>query len=462
VNQSPRYLMPLLVGSTFLVYLNGIKGGFLFDDYGVIVNYAPVHSFSAWVAALSHGIRPLLKLTYLLNWISGAGPLGFHLFNIWVHATNVVLVYMLAARLTECLPDRPSPAGLNGPAVLTAMFFALHPVQTEAVTYISGRSSSLMALFYLGSLLAYIRGSVDGKKKWLYIVSPLLFLLAVGTKETALTLPFALLLLERVIKSDSWPDAFKRQAIHWCMFFALIFLILVNERYGKLLWVSMETRSLHDNLLSQLNGITYLLSRLLWVQGLNIDPDLPVISKWSPALALQGIALVGIALLTILTRKKKPWIMFGAVWFFLILFPSNSVMPRLDIANERHLYLANFGMFFLISVELSSFGIFERKWATSCILALLALCAGFTVARNNVYRSNIALWEDTARKSPHKSRVFNNLGLSYELDGQTGKAVLMFDRALRLNPDNAIARRNLTRIRTAGGGNPAHNPQARN
>ena len=452
-----RYLMPSLVVTTFLVYLNGLVGGFLFDDYAVIVDYSGVHSFSAWLAALPHGIRPVLKFTYLLNWITGAGPLGFHLFNISVHAVNVILVYMLASILAEYPvgEERPS-ASAKGPAVLAALLFALHPVQTEAVTYISGRSSSLMALFYLGSFLVYIRGSADSRRGWLYAVSPLLFLLAVGTKETALTLPLALMLFDRIMRRDRWSAALKRQAVHWCAFFALILLVLVNDRYGKLLWISMETRSLHDNLLSQINGVTYLLSRLVWVGGLNIDPDLPVIGRWSPALVLEFSVLAGMAALALLARRKRPWIMFGVAWFFLMLFPSNSVMPRFDVANERHLYLASFGIFFPVSVELARLGLFERKWAKAGVAAFLVLSACFTVSRNNVYASNIALWEDTARKSPHKSRVFNNLGLSYELDGRAGQAMSMFDKAVRLNPKNRIALGNLERLRaTAGPALPA-------
>jgi hypothetical protein len=213
----------------------------------------------------------------------------------------------------------------------------------------------------------------------------------------------------------------------------------------------MEVRTLHDNLLSEINGVVYLLSRLVWFHRLNIDPDLPVVTGWTPSLILEFSLLAGLVVLAALTGKRRPWIRFGVIWFFLTLLPTNSVMPRLDIANERHLYLANFGVFIPVGVELSRLGVFDRKWAKAGVVALLSLLACFTVIRNGVYRTNITLWEDTALKSPHKSRVFNNLGLSYELDGQPpGRAVALFEKAVRLNPDNAIARKNLMRYKTAG------------
>lgn len=138
----------LIIAVVSIAYWNALNGPFLFDDYGVIVDYVPVHSFSGWVNDLSHGIRTLLKLTYLLNWISGIGAKGFHIFNICIHAGNSVLVYVLTFELTEKWLSNHGERARNTPALLTALLFALHPVQTEAVSYISGRSSSLMTISF--------------------------------------------------------------------------------------------------------------------------------------------------------------------------------------------------------------------------------------------------------------------------------------------------------------------------
>ena len=352
----PSHILLFLLGSVFIVYMNSLRGAFLFDDYAVIVGYAPVHDIKGWLGDLNHGIRPFLKLTYTMNWASGMGAPGFHLFNILTHALNTVMVYLLGMKLSDCWPAHTVKGTWNSPALLAALLFALHPIQTEAVTYISGRSSSLMSLFYLGALLSYIYGREKDNSWWIYAVSPFLFLLAMATKETAITLPFALVLWESVRKSSRWYVLLKKQSVHWVMFSLLIISVAFHPRYARLLWISMDSRSLHDNLLSQINGVTYLLSRLILINRLNIDPDLPLISSWNPMLILQVSILAGIVLLALLTRRKRPWIWFGALWFFLILMPTNSVIPRFDIASERHLYLASFGIFFPISMELSSTG----------------------------------------------------------------------------------------------------------
>ena len=128
----------LLVGTVVVFYLNSFRGVFQFDDYNVIVDNAGVHTWGAFLAGLPRGIRPLLKFTYTLNWTSGLGLFGFHLVNVGLHAANAVLLFLLASRVG-------GPSVSRFAALLPALLFAAHPVQTEAVTYVSGRSVALMA-----------------------------------------------------------------------------------------------------------------------------------------------------------------------------------------------------------------------------------------------------------------------------------------------------------------------------
>ena len=128
-------LLPVL--AALAAYANALPASFQFDDYNVIVDNPAVHGLAAWWASMP-GIRPLLKLSYALNWAAGPGPFGFHLVNLACHALNTVMVYLLAVLwLPRLAPDlRPVvPA-----ACTAALVFALHPAQTEAVTYVAGRS----------------------------------------------------------------------------------------------------------------------------------------------------------------------------------------------------------------------------------------------------------------------------------------------------------------------------------
>jgi len=449
-----RRIFFLLMLPVFLVYLNSFSGVFQFDDYNVIVHNPVVHSWPAWLADLSHGIRPALKFTYMMNWISGMGTFGFHLFNLLVHMTNVMLFYVLAQKFTRHCSDRITSAPFGKAAFWAALLFALHPVQTEAVTYISGRSSSLMSMFYLGSILAYTQGIEENKPFLHYFISSLFFLMAVLTKEIAITLPFALLLWERVCwPGKNWRTALKGQAFHWLLLIAICFIILGHPGYVNMLNVSFETRGLRENLFSQINAITYLISRFFLINRLNIDPDLPVLSSWSLRLATEAVLLSSFIITGLLSFKKRPWLAFGILWFLLHLLPTNSVVPRLDVVNERQLYLASCGIFLAFAMEGERLlgaardkQRFSEAVIVSLAIALFITLGYFTVARNQTYRSEIALWEDVTRKSPNNARGYNNLGYAFATAGRIADAKKAYTTALSIRPDYALARANLVGI----------------
>jgi len=432
----------LLAGTVAVFYLNSFRGAFQFDDYNVIVENAGVHSWGAFLAGLPRGIRPLLKFTYTLNWTSGAGLFGFHLVNVGLHAANAVLLFLLASRVG-------GPSVSRFAALFPALLFAVHPVQTEAVTYISGRSVSLMTLFYLGSILAYLRGRDLGSRSLLYAVSPILFLLAAAAKEVAVTLPFALVLCESARReSDGWKKALHAQAVHWGLLLSLLVLFLAHAGYGRLLEACFDLRGIASNLLTQIHGIAYLLSRLLLPHALNIDPDLPVFSAWSPVLLPDALVLATMLAAGIFGLRTRSLAGFGILWFFLHLVPTNSFIPRIDVANERQLYLASWGLFLALATVADLLR--ERggsRWVTAVAAVLVVALGGITVFRNEVYRSEVALWEDTARKSPGKARVWNNLGYAYGQAGRSVDAEASYLRALRIDPGYPLARGNLKELK---------------
>jgi tetratricopeptide (TPR) repeat protein len=144
-----------------------------------------------------------------------------------------------------------------------------------------------------------------------------------------------------------------------------------------------------------------------------------------------------------------PWLGFGLLWFFLHLLPTNSVVARLDVANDRQLYLPVLGIFLILSMGIAMVrGALERRGRVvqAGAIILLVILGYFTVARNYTYRSEIALWEDTQLKSPHKARVYNNLGCAYAFAGRHEEAKRAYLAALSLNPDYPLARNNLAVI----------------
>ena len=400
-----------------IAYLPSLAGVFHFDDYNVIVHYPTVHSWEALLERAGGGVRPLLKASYTLNWTLGG---GFSVLNIALHAMNAVLLLFIGEALFR---DRRA-------ALVAALLFALHPAATEAVTYISGRSSSLMALFYLGALLAYLRGA-----HW--SISASLFVLAVATRETAVTLPAALLLCELCrAERPPWREIVRRQWPHWTLLLTGGLFLLLNQRYFDLIAYGYGERSLVHNLLTQVGGISYLILRLVSLHGYNIDPALPTLTEWTPVLAFQALFLFSLLILGIVNLRRRPWIGFGVLWFFLQLAPTNSIVPRLDVANDRQLYLACWGLFLALSIQLRNLPVF----AVSLVVILFASAS---VLRQLDYRSEIVLWESSVALAPWNARAHNNLGYAYQLAGRTQDARREYQAALFLDPTHAKARLNL-------------------
>jgi hypothetical protein len=450
----PRpWIPPLAIaGGVLLGYHNAFRGSFQFDDFNVIVDNPAVHSLSAWLAGAPHGIRPVLKLTYALNWVCGPAPFGFHLFNVAIHAANAYLVYRLSGRVFSRIAGPEKVASSVGPC-FTALLFALHPVQTEAVTYVSGRSMSLMAFFYLASMLTYVRGAETYCRFRLYAASPALFLTAALTKEVALTLPAALLLWEASFGGlrGRWKKVARLQAAHWVVFSFAAATVLLHPAYLGMVGYGLASRPIGQNLLSQVNGVAYLLSRLLMVHRLNIDPELPVLDAWNPVLAAEAAFFLSVAILGIASLRRSPALGFGILWFFLQMLPANSVIPRLDIANERHLYLASWGIFLSAGIGLEwvrKMRFLPVRWIPAALMFAAVLLAGFTVDRNRAYRSEVALWEETVRLSPGKPRAHNNLGYAYQQAGLPGKAARSYRETLRLDAGFRVAQGNLATLET--------------
>ncbi len=436
----------ILVVAVLLAYFNALGAAFQFDDYNVIVNNPAVHSLADWADSMP-GIRPLLKYSYALNWTIQSAPFGFHLFNVIVHAINAVLVLRLLGVLSG------EQAQASWAPLIGALLFALHPVQTEAVTYVSGRSVSLMALFYLCSVLVWLHADREDNPQGWRVLSAGLFAAALLVKETAVTLPFALLLLDALRSRGSFAvrDLLWRQRWHALVLIGALVVFFASPVYRHLLDVSVSARSIGDNLLTQAHAVCYLAGQLVLPWRMNVDPDLPVSSAMTLPLLLQSAAIVGVIVAGLRNLRRHTWLAFAVLWFFLHLLPTNSLLPRLDVANDRQLYVAVIGVFYAAGLGTEALlRRFRRKWmvglAAGIVLLVLSVA---TVQRNQVYATAVDFWEDALAKSPGKARVANNLGFAYQQAGRLAEAKLAYRQAIELDPDYWRARINLEAIEAA-------------
>jgi tetratricopeptide (TPR) repeat protein len=437
--RAPLSAAALLFTAVVIAYANALWGAFQFDDYNVIVNNPRVHSWPAWWQDLQHGIRPLLKFTYTLDWTLGLGAPGFHLSNMLIHLGNTLLVWLLSRHFVANHPALKAQPALP---LLAALLFALHPVHTEAVTYICGRSIALMTLFYLSGLLFYISGRAQRRPLYLHVLTPLCMLLALGVKETAVTFPLALLLWE-LYSGGTTRSAMREQWSSWLLLVLSAIFFLLHAGYLSLVENSAGMNSLSGNLATQTMALVYLLRQWLMPLWLNIDPDLRLARDFGGLLPQVAVLLL-VILLLLSGWRRRPWLSFALAWALLQLFPLYLLLPRLDVANERQLYLASWPLALAMVAELSLWLRPQAfKWSVGFVLLALL---GLTVLRNHDYRNEVALWEASVQLSPNKARVQNNLGYAYLLAGQTEQARAAFETSLQLDPKYYQARYNLLRL----------------
>ncbi len=437
------------------MYANAFRGAFQFDDATILADPRLEHA-SAYFGYLAGMIRPALKFTFLFDrMLWGGNPAGYHAINLLLHlASGLILYAMLRALVAE---EGRGDAASDAVPFWSALLFLVHPIATETVTYVSGRASGLMAFFYLAAIHLYIRSTAAGAASavpWRYFASIGCFLLALLSKETAITLPAALLLIDTVVRRRRWTNLRRAVVAEQLPFWGTLALFLAvaahYTRYVHLLDASLDTRSLSANALTQVTVLPYALSLFVMPARLNFDHDLPLASAMSPwSIAAAAVVVAGLLVVAAGSARRHRLASFGLFWFFLQLLPTNSVLPRYDVLSERNLYLAGAGLF--VAAVAGSADLFARAAGRRLVSAagqglavtLVVLLGIATVARNTVYASPATLWADAARKSPLKARPHVNLGYAYYAAGDLDRAIVEFRAALAIDRDNPIAQANL-------------------
>lgn len=419
-------------------YAMALAAPFHFDDFHVIVDNPRVHGIAAWWASMP-GIRPLLKLSYALDWARAAGAPGFHATNLVVHGANALLVWGVARQwLAQLAPRLPEP---RLAAWGVALVFALHPAATEAVTYVSGRSQSLMATFYLAALWSHGVVQARGLGGGWRALSPLLFAAALGVRETAVTLPLAILLLGW-FAGRSPRAACEGLAGHAAVLALAVLAACLWPGYDRFFATGLGLRGPGEQLLGMTAAHAYLVTQPLLGLQVNLDPDLRIPAQWDARAIGTALALLAAMAGAVLARRRWPWLGFAIGWYLLQLAPTHSVVPRLDLANDRHLYLALPGVALALVVALHAAA--GRRAGPAIVLAIALVLAGASRERNQDYRSELALWTATTRDSPGLARPWTNLGWARQQAGDPEGARRAYTRALAIDPTHVQARVNLS------------------
>lgn len=424
-------LVIVLAGA--LAYANSLKGPLIFDDYRSIVDNATVRQLS-WTTVLHPqrqtpvAGRPLANLSLALNYaIGGQSVETYHLWNVGVHILAALLLFGILRR-TAMWPTADDRTR-DHVALFCALAWLVHPLNTDAVDYITQRTESMAGLFYLLTLYAAIHAWQDDAG-WRWPVAAVVACwCGVATKELAVTAPVMVLLWDRCFVSGTFRAAIRRRgrlylalASGWLLFVVLSLDTPFFSATGFETSVSPWTY-----LLNQAPLIVRYLRLSVWPVGLVVDYGLPrsltLAEVWPSALVV--LALLG---LVIVALRKNPTVGFWGAWFFVTLAPASSVLPiPSEVGAERRMYLPLVAVVMLLAslwrrivqplpaVQARALG------AAFGLTALLALSTG-TVWRNSEFRSGLSIWETVVARYPH-ARAHENLAIQLRDAGRGDEAI---------------------------------------
>ncbi|ABQ25522.1 tetratricopeptide repeat protein [Geotalea uraniireducens] len=486
-----------IIAAGFFVYFNTVTTPFLFDDYLYLVNNPAIKDFSYFADTdriLNLGINPDIKNNFILRPVSyftfalnyalhGLDVRGYHVANLIIHIGNALLVYLLLslslqtpAMAADEQEKSDSPAvKLRYLPLFCALLFACHPLQTQAVTYIIQRFTPLVTLFYLGSLVLYVKGRLGATttaRTACYVISVIAAILAMKTKENAFTLPVIITLFEFIFFYGSIGKRIAR-LVPFLLTMAIIPVDLMelsslakpdesDAIIDSINLVNFRSVSPWDYLMTQFGVITTYLRLLVMPIGQNFDYDYPLQKNFFSSAVLMPLGFLllilgtGIYVLYRSRDRRLPErhlfkiIAFGICWFFITLSVESSIIPIDDLIFEHRAYLPSIGFFMSIIAGIASLyshrtgkSFFASKVALRTLSAVILCLSAAGMARNTIWADSVTFWSDVARKSPKKSRVHTNLGIALFEQGKTGAGIEEFRTAIRLKPSDTNARINL-------------------
>ena len=456
-NNTYLFHLGILVLLISAVYGQTLFSSFHFDDRSSILLNPVLRSGSDSLPELWRywPTRFIVTLSFYLNYQTGGiEPFGYHLINLVIHIINSLLVYgIILYSINKLQPNRRGVGYWS--ALAGALIFALHPIQTQAVSYIAQRAASLAATFYLAGLLLYIRAG-RSRPKLYYSLAWLSGAAAMGCKEMSVTFPLAIILWDLVFGGNSS----RRRKLRWSIFLVLLLIIPLtvlldsgNPKYNDSGQLGEGVSAGFDKFaggveapdrlsygLSQIRVFTTYLRLILLPINQNLDYDFPVFTSFfDPEIILSSILIISILLgAALLHRTGKYIAAFGIFFFFLALLPESSLIPIRDLIFEHRLYLPLLGLAFAVA-QLD----FSSRRPRILFGLIIVLLGSMTFARNRIWMDEITLWTDTAKKSPGKARPHNNLGYLFNQDKQYDKARRTLSRALEVSPDYPEAMVNL-------------------
>jgi len=443
-------LLLLAVGA---VYSNALQNGFVFDDHNLVLLDARFRSpdtfTQLFIGKVRGGLayRPIRSLSYALDYaLFGLRPAGWHAFNIFYHLLNSLLAFLVAIRLLGHLKG----------ALFVALLFALHPVQADAVTYISGRRDLLSGLFFFIGFLAFLQYREREGKKW-FALAGAAYLLALLSKEMSVTLPLVFLAYDTIRNAEKrtvWQGLRLALARGYRLYTPLITVGGLFGAYVLLFAHASRQMAYYGGsplltILTTARAFAHYVKLLAFPATLSADYSFngfPATRSLADPAAFLALLVLGAILYGLVALKAElPMAAFGGLWFFIVLLPVSQLIPHHELMAEHYLYIPSFGLFLAAGAVLARHVAKGRRTGpayAACALALLLLGARTNV-RNQDWKDDLTLWTKTAQTVPQSARARANLGKAYIRRGLDGLAEQEFAEAVRIQPEEPQYRDNL-------------------
>jgi tetratricopeptide (TPR) repeat protein len=442
----------VLVGAALAAYHNTFRVPFLFDDTRAIPDNPGIrHLWPLWRAFWPRSVdmavsgRPVAHLTLAVNYaLSGNGVWSYHALNLLVHMLSGLVLFGVVRRTLQ----RPVLQARFGRdawwlALAVALLWTLHPLQTEAVTYIIQRVESLAGLFYLLTLYGFIRAAESPRPLGWQLGTIGACLLGMATKEVMATAPLLVLLYDRTFVAGTFREAWRRRRwLHLGLAATWLPLACLVASTG---WNRGGTAGIDVGVapwaywLTQFEAVTRYLGLAVWPHPLVFEYGTSWV-RHPGELGPYVLIVVPLVLATGQALWREPLIGFLGAWFFAILAPTSVVPGTIQMIVEHRMYLPLAAVITPAVLGLYA-AVGRRSWV---VLAALALGLGaLTARRNNDYRSEMALWSDTVAKRPANTRARNGMALALDHAGRLPEAIRQFEEALRLAPGDVEIRDNL-------------------
>lgn len=442
-----RVLIFLFIALSFSLYANSLGNGFVFDDVQLVLQNSTIHSLNNLkllipTAKKLVSYRPIRFLSYFIDYqIYGNNPAGFRFTNILLHGINIFLVFYIASLIG---------LGTEG-AFVSAVLFAVHPLQTESVAYISGRRDILFSLFYLLATVFFLR-NYRRFRLYHYFIITLFMFLSIFSKEMGASLPIMLLGIaiwlsakkanfnQKFVIFKTIKQAVKIAPGFFISIFALGSLFTI---YKIWYWnpsgnASYWGGSMINNFLTVANIWVYYVGLIVLPIPLKGDYSFAafhVVTSPSEILPWVSLVLIILALsLTLSIIKKYPLVSFSIFWFAISLLPVSHIIPHHEIMAEHYLYLPLIGFTFLFGALWKKYSNRHRYFLFVIFFLLVTSFSIRTVLRNEDWQSSFTFWKSTCRFEPLSSRASLNIGLLYDKYGNEKKFLEYTRRSLQIKP----------------------------